>query len=544
MQKIFLISVITILAAVFVLSGCSSNITPATSDSNTQSTAVPTTPAVQPDTTSSPSASPAAQSPKYGGTLKVIEGIMPSTNIGWPADTMGNMGAPVMQFCLETLLRSDSKGNVYPWLAESYQVADDLKSMTLKLRKGIKFHDGSDFNAEVAKWNLDNYLKQETNWSSVDVIDDYTIRINFKQWINTLPSSVADISPVTFMVSKTAFDKNGKAWMKDNPVGTGPFKFVSFTMDSSFKAGKNPDYWKKDAQGNPLPYLDGIEILFIADQLTQKLSMQTKTADMATFSGNKIATEYAQMGLEVKITMMDKFGLLPDTANADSPWANQKVREALEYAIDREAIAKSFGYGYSEATYQMPPRTSVIYDPNFPLNRKYDMEKAKQLLAEAGYADGFKTTIICFPDSSIKDIATTLQAFCAKVGIQVDMDYPQGGKFMTYMGSGTWHNAVLFTTFPALDPTYIGGLQWIFNMNGQSWERTSRMKEAYQNAISSPEPDIKLTRAVTDMITEDASIIPIFESGQGRVQYPYVMADFDQRGSIYFWNTEETWLNK
>ena len=96
--------------------------------------------------------------------------------------------------------------------------------------------------------------------------------------------------------------------------------------------------------------------------------------------------------------MEDNFHLIPDTANPDSPWANQKVREAVEYAIDREGIAKALGYGYWQAPYQIPPRASSAYDSNFTLGRKYDLEKAKQLLAEAGYPDGFKMTIISFPN--------------------------------------------------------------------------------------------------------------------------------------------------
>ena len=120
----------------------------------------------------------------------------------------------------------------------------------------------------------------EPNWASIDIIDNYTIRVNFTKWENTLPGSFADSHTTAFMVSKAAFDKNGIDWMKANPVGTGPFKFVSFTLDSSFKAVRNPDYWQKDAQGNPLPYLDGIEYLFISDPLTQKSVHQSGEADM------------------------------------------------------------------------------------------------------------------------------------------------------------------------------------------------------------------------------------------------------------------------
>ena len=91
--------------------------------------------------------------------------------------------------------------------------------ITFSLRKGVKFHDQSDFNASVAKWNLDNFIdaKMQANWASVDVIDDYTIRVNFTRWQNTLLSTFVEPLFPAFMVSKTAFDKNGIDWMRDAP---------------------------------------------------------------------------------------------------------------------------------------------------------------------------------------------------------------------------------------------------------------------------------------------------------------------------------------
>ena len=128
-------------------------------------------------------AQPAEPTPKYGGTMTWI--TSPSRPlIGWPPDLMMNNVVIFVQSCLETLLRADEHGNVNPWLAESYKVADDRKSITFILRKGVKFHDGSDLNAEVVKWNLDNMIKAKLkrNWASVDMIDDYTVRVNFKRW--------------------------------------------------------------------------------------------------------------------------------------------------------------------------------------------------------------------------------------------------------------------------------------------------------------------------------------------------------------------------
>ena len=203
--------------------------------------------------------------------------------------------------------------------------------------------------------------------------------------------------------------------------------------------------------------------------------------------------------------------LIPDTANADSPWANQKVREAVEYAIDKEAIAKAFGYGYWKAPYQIvPPACTLAYNPDFTLGRKFDLDKAKQLLAEAGYSKGFETTIIVMPTAN-RNVVYAMQDNLAKVGIKVNFDFPEMGKWVTdYMTpKGTWHNAALYYVVPTVTGVdFAAGLQFLFNMLGTSWLRTPELNEAYQAFLTSPTVEIEKVRAVTDMITKEALIIP------------------------------------
>ena len=448
--------------------------------------------------------------PKYGGTLRFISDQLPA-NQGWPAEPGINQATT--QACCDTLLRGDNKGNVIPWLAESYKLADDRNSITFSLRKGVKFHDQSDFNAAVAKWNLDNFIdaKMQENWASVDVIDDYTIRVNFTQWQNTLLSTFVEPSFPAFMISKAAFDKHGKDWVRQHPVGTGPFIFDSFVLDVSCKMVKNPDWWVKGK-----PYLDGIDYTLIADASTRKTAMKAGEGDLLNVTAADMA-EFAASGLIVKpVHAQGINGLIPDTANTDSPWANQKVREAVEYAIDKEGIAKAFGYGYGVVPDQIvPPVCALAYNPDFTLGRKFDLDKAKQLLAEAGYSKGFETTFIIRPTLN-KDIPVALQANLAKVGIKVNLDFTELGRWLTnYMTSkATWHNAVLYNSIPAVSGVdYAAGLQFLFNMLGVSWLRTPELNEAYQAFLTSPTVEIEKVRAVTDMITKEALIIPT-NSGQ------------------------------
>lgn len=534
-RKEFLIGSGTILASALV--ACTARTTMQTSVTSTPTgktltSTIPADSTAQTETTT--------LTPKNGGIFKY--GTNPTAaSIGWPVDVMGQ-GGGLQQPCMETLLRSDSKGNVYPWLAESYQVADDLKSINFKLKRGVKFHDGSDFNANVAAWSLEQYIASgsENLWASVDIIDDYTIRVNFVKWNNTLLESFADSSFEVYMLSRTGFEKNGRQWMELNPIGTGPFKFDSFTNDVGIKYVRNSDYWIKDR-----PYLEGIDYTFVNDPMTMMMALKTGEIDCANNIDLKDISGFVASGFIPNVYCAGNFYLVPDTANADSPWANLNFCEAVEYAIDREGIAKAFGYGYWQAPYQIPPSSTIVYDPNFTMGRKYDLERAKQLLVAAGYANGIKTSIVYNSTFANVDILAAIQGSLANVGIEVSLDAVDIGKYVTYLGPGTWpKNSAMLMGFPGQNTYFTRGLQFLFDQIGQSWLRTPEMTQAYQTALTSSQPDVKLVRAVTDMMTKNALLIPIYVDTQSKVKAPYVMTDFNTRGYLYYWDTEGAWLNK
>jgi peptide/nickel transport system substrate-binding protein len=540
-----------LLVAVFIISGCSTNSpnNPPASNTSAATTTAPTTSsttqASSAQSTTKPStAAPVAGEPKYGGTLRIAFENSPAGAIGWPPDILGDSNVPT-QICLEPFLRETVKGELIPWLAESYKVADDLKSITFNLRKGVKFHDGSDFNAEVAKWNLDNMInaKREPYWKSVEIVGDYSIKINFTEWRNTILEAFAD-NQDSWMVSKAAFDKNGIDWMRQNPVGTGAFKFVSFSRDVGFKTAKFLDYWGKDAKGNKLPYLDALEFTFVADNMTQLNVMQSGKADIANTEPGKRAADMAAAGLVLKVALVGSTCLIPDSANADSPYANQKVREAVEYAIDREAIAKGLGYGYWKAPYQIPPPAATIYNSNFNLGRQYSVEKAKQLLAEANLSGGFKTTLISAPAGRNKDICVALQGYLGKVGIDAEIQYPDQPTFQKIQTSPI-KNAMIIQGLPSY-PNYNLAIQTFLDPKSirfPSWIRSPEFTQLYNTSQAAPKADIKLMQAYMDQLTKECAIIPVYSSGRSWVVTSAVMNDgFTERGQTLFFNPEQTWL--
>jgi peptide/nickel transport system substrate-binding protein len=545
MKKLFVVLGIILIWSLLVISCSTSTTTTTTSQAATSPAA--TTAAPKPATSVAPSSTtPTAQTPKMGGTLNVMIDSVPPTAIGWPAEFIGDASS-APQLCIEPFLREGPKGEIYPWLAESYVVSNDLSNITFTLRKGVKFHDGSDLNAQVAQWNLNNQIeaKRTPFWKSVDVIDDYTVRVNLNQWLNTNVRAFAD-GQSSMMVSKASFDKNGKDWMRQNPVGTGPFKFASFSRDVGFKTTKFADYWAKDTSGNKLPYLDAVNILFVPDPTTQNAVVQSGGADMAIFEPGKRAADFKGLGMELRYDLVTSYSLTPDSANPDSPLANQKVREATEYAINKEAIAKALSYGYWGAPYQIPAPATAPFNPNFNLARKYDPDKAKQLLAEAGYANGLDITIICIPLSLNKDVDIAIQADLKKVGINATLEFPEAAKWQSYNTTG-WKNAWVFQPFAGF-PNYNYTLQFYFAptaINNKSWLRTPEFLAAYDKSLTSIKQDVTLMRAATDIMTQQASIIPVMEAGRGWAYKPYVMsAGLLERGLSPYWKPEQAWINK
>jgi ABC-type transport system substrate-binding protein len=352
------------------------------------------------------------------------------------------------------------------------------------------------------------------------------------------------------MVSKAAFEKNGKDWMINNPVGTGPFVFKSFQNEVSIKFVRNPSYWMKDDKGNQLPYLDGIDITYIADPLTQRSSMQAGEGDMTDISivNGRSAADFKAIGLEVNPIIGASLCLIPDTANADSPYAKQEVREAVDYAIDREALAKNFAFGMWPAQYQIPGPACGAFSSDFGYAKKYDPEKAKQLLTQAGYPDGFSTTIVVMPITSTgKDIFIALQSYLAAVGIKAELDFTES--FPAYMESvNSKHSMLNAMQLTDNNANFSSSLNLVLAptaMFNKNWLRTPEFLQLFNTSLASKQVDQSLIKAVTDYLSQQSQLIPVAGSGRAWAKQPYVKnTGAGELSMPAFWKPEQAWLDK
>ena len=442
---------------------------------------------------------------------------------------------------LETFMECDVNGNFTPMLATKWDVAPDLKSVTLTLRKGVKFHDGSDFNAAVAKWNLDQMINAKvsvnyTNISSVDVIDDSTIRLNLTRYQNSLLNTLA----ACYIVSKAAFDAKGKDGTRWNPVGTGPFKFVSYQQDTVAKYTKFDNYWQTGK-----PYLDGVEMYFVVDQQTMSIGFQGGQYD--AFGGDLSSIHYdmQQKGSPIIKVNAGAYCLVPDSKNADSPFAKLQVRQALDYAIDRDSITKARGFGFWSPVFQFANPGTPSYISNLQ-NRSYNVAKAKQLLSDAGYPSGFKTSIFADAASSDKDAVTAIQANLKDVGIDAEVNMLNFSGYGNYRTNG-WKNGML-AGMVGFDANLNNSIDRYYAQTSPmfpSINKTDELQSLHLASLATKDFSPAAMQKVIQFLYDNALIAPLWAGARGDVVKPYVKdSGLYTQQTWVGWKPYQTWLDK
>jgi peptide/nickel transport system substrate-binding protein len=549
MKKLFIVASLT-LVLTLLITACSTSPSSSVSPSKpasvvppAQSVAPPASSTAASSAQAAPSSKPAATpptsqtsgpTPQYGGILKVISRQAP-TIFGYPPET-DPISASIGRIAIEGLLWNDDAGSPTPRLATSWEVAPDGKSISFFLRKGVKFHDGTDFNADSVKWNFDTYMtvKPIPPVTSIDVIDPYTVRLNLSQFSNVLYNTLA----FQGIISPAAVQKNGKEWARTNPVATGPFKFTSFQRDVSVKYEKFADYWDKGK-----PYLDGIEYSFVADPMTASLAFQNGQSHMISQLTPKDGNELKNKGFNVVYLPGMIFFLAPDSANKDSPYAKQNVREALEYAIDAKAIVNAIGYGFVQATNQLSPSKFVGYNSNIQ-GRSYNPAKAKQLLADAGYANGFKTSLIA-RTTDLKDTLVAVQNYLKDVGIDAALEINEPSKYELLRTKG-WNGLLIGST--GADPNQNQRLSADLAVNSGYYFSVARPAD-WQATLdkSMAAKDINTRKGLMEQLlkiaADNALVSPLYV-------YPDMGAEVKNLNCDYLmvhhvqWKPGEAWLSK
>jgi peptide/nickel transport system substrate-binding protein len=375
-------------------------VAPAAPSSATAAPAAATKPAAAPAATAVPVAKV-----KRGGTLVnayrySIDSLDPQLNSSRQAPSLSLMYDNMLSYTLKDLKTETFE--IGAGLAESYKILDPT-TMELKLQKGVKFHDGSAFNAAVAKWNLDRAATHPTSKvkltmdavKEVQVVDDSTIKLVLKAPSAVLPVQLSPANPgMIGIVSKEAIEKQGEEKFGNNPVGTGPMKFQQWLRDDRIVLEKFPGHWEKGVDGQPLPYLDSYIERFITDSTVAIVEMKAGNVNLnAELDMKDVATVQSSsdlMVVEVPISWRMYPGMwINSRSGLNYPMTNnKKLRHAAQHAVDRESMAKALGFGMARPAYypQWFPGYPG-YDETLP-KREFDLAKAKSLMAEAGVTGG------------------------------------------------------------------------------------------------------------------------------------------------------------
>ena len=334
----------------------------------------------------------AGAAPKKGGTLRVGFYIEAATMD--PHFSGSKVDRQIYHNIYEPLVVLDAKLGIKPGLAESWQ-QPDAKTLVFKLRRGVKFHDGTDFNAEAARFNFTR-MKTEpksvrkgelANVDSVEVVDAYTIKLNLKKPDAALMATLTDRAGM--MVSpKVAQERGAELERNARGAGTGPFVFAEWVKDDHLLVKRNENYWNK--QGGP--YLDQIRYRPIPDDVVKLQSLQSGEIDVMDYVQPR---DVAAVKADKNVVVLDVPSLASfayQLNHTKPPFNNKALRQALAYAVDTEQIVKGVWLNVGVPSNGPIPPTSWAYDSTIkPIRR--DLAKAKAKLAEGGQPNGFAFTV-------------------------------------------------------------------------------------------------------------------------------------------------------
>ncbi|MFW5799247.1 MAG: ABC transporter substrate-binding protein [Spirochaetota bacterium] len=491
---------------------------------------------------------------KYGGTL--IYGKSQSAIALDPGVVDEGGSSTVVSQIYESLLTyNPGTAEIVPHLAKSYEISDGGKTITFKLREDVKFHDGTTMDADAVvfslerqnnrehpfhkhgpwkywsskgwsdRYNDDGSIKSEGLIESIEKVDDYTVQITLSEPDSSILYNFALY--FTAIVSPTAAEKYGEDFKK-NPVGTGPFKFVQWVKDDTTILERNEDYWGKKA------YLERLIFKIYPDNASRVLALEKGEADIIDTPDRDNLERLAAMD---RIKIQKKEGLTVGyvAINVEQePFNDVRVRQAVNHAVNKEEIIKGV-YGILGEPGKVPLPPSLWGYNKEKSDYEYNPEKAKELLKEAGYEDGFEFDLFAMKETrpynpNPSKVAEIMQAQLADVGLKANIVTYEIGTYWDKVDAGEFDLAMTGWSGEG-DPD-----DFLYNLFTKGYLNSSRWyNDEYINLVTKAKTETtiegraKLYKDAQEILLEEAPIVmlaygmliqPMKESVNGFVIYP------------------------
>ena len=395
----------------------------------------------------------------------------------------------------EGLTRFLGDGSVVPLLAESWEISEDGTTYTFKLRDGVTFHDGTAMDAEDVKFSLDRARAENSanaqkalfaGIAEVAVVDPLTVEVTLSEPNGSFLFNLAWGDAV--IVAPESIDD-----IKTTPVGTGPYTFSEWVQGDRIELARNPDYWGDQ------PALASATFKFISDPTAAFAAVMAEDVDV--FTGFPAPENLPQFEADPRFQVLvgsTEGETILSTNNKQPPFDNPKVRQALAHAIDRQAIIDGamFGYGTPIGTHFAPHHPAYV---DLTGNSAHDPEMARALLAEAGYADGFETTLHLPPPSYARRGGEIVAAQLAEVGITAEIINVEWAQWLETVFRGKDFGLTIVSHTEPMDIGIYARPDYYFQYDNPEFQALMETL----NATTDPEKRSELLQQAQTIIAED-----------------------------------------
>ncbi len=414
----------------------------------------------------------------------------------------------------DTLIFRENDGTYSPRLAEKWEMSEDGMELTFWLRDDVKFHNGEKFTAEDVKFTVERLLESPYTSDIVigikgaEIIDDYTVKIIMEHPYGAILDCIAEVN--FSIVCKKAVEEDEEGYAR-NPVGTGPYKFSEWSTGEKIEVTAFDDYYRGRAS------IDGITFKIMNDTSTAAIALERGELDIlprAALTDKNSLTENEN----IEWYETDLAGSTFVIFNyQNGPFSKREVRQAVGYAIDKEAMLQGASEGQGTVIESILPPACFGYSEDF-VGSEYDPEKAKELLAEAGYPDGFSAVLKTNEDPIYYKPAEILQGQLSQIGINLEIEKMERGAFFTDAYGGNFEIAVFNTTCPVPDADSI--LHFYFHSSqieggcNLGYVNNAEFDQILTKAQQSTDTDerMELYNKANEIVRDDGICVPLYAS--------------------------------